>query len=72
MNTSNNLIAVVVKELELENFGGRMGSLTGETGKSWREKVFGRKTRSAFDVVSLMWQRDNPWVVHSRKYALGF
>lgn len=62
----NNLIAVGVKKLELENFGGRMESLTGKTGKSGRGQVFGKKTNSAFDVVRFMWQRDNLWLVGSK------
>lgn len=55
MNTRNTLIAVGVKEPELENSGGRMGSLIGKTEKSERGKVFGKKTSSAFDVVGVMW-----------------
>lgn len=55
MNTCNTLIAVGVKEPELEDFGGRMGNLIGKTEKSGRGKVFGRKTSSAFDVVGVMW-----------------
>lgn len=60
------------------NQGARAGELWGQdgkfkkTGKFGRGKVFGRKTNLAFDSVSLMWQGDNPCIINSRKYGLGF
>ena len=70
MNTCTSLIAEGVEEPGLEDFRAGWEAKSeklGNVGVGGGGKVFGRKISSAFDVVRVIWQGDNLWVVNSRK-----